>query len=440
MEVIAHHDLENNYAFQSALYKTAEGKYYMYFGMYKGYGVVILDVTDPAKPRTVKYFNVMDPEEYPYMSTPKIQICEDLMIVALGGCLPFLHGAPPEHYKDVPGGFKLYSLKEDPENPKYLSTWLDGVEGWDLGVHRFTYNGGRYVHLTAGAPGFYMTIYRIVDIIDPYNPVEVGRWWLPGQFYGNQTKKTIERDHNGWFQGENYPGFVHYVYADTDNELAYLSCVGQGFKIVDFSNVKMPQLIGEVNMCPPFGSSDGGALCHTFMPIIGTQYALGTQEGDRFWQMSRERLDAKGINLYKGIEMFDVSDPTDPVMISVFPYPEVPEDYPYKNFNFCGLHKPGPFGPHNMHEPMSHKSWIENRSDRVYNCYFHAGVRVYDISDPYNPKEIAYFIPPDPEKLCWDLEMANPPLGTMEDMVVDDRGYIYANAMHDGVYILKCLV
>ena len=32
------------------------------------------------------------------------------------------------------------------------------------------------------------------------------------------------------------------------------------------------------------------------------------------------------------------------------------------------------------------------------------------------------------------------PLGTAEDLVVDDRGYIYLNALHDGVYILKCLV
>ena len=30
--------------------------------------------------------------------------------------------------------------------------------------------------------------------------------------------------------------------------------------------------------------------------------------------------------------------------------------------------------------------------------------------------------------------------GTAEDLVVDDRGYIYLNALHDGVYILRCLV
>ena len=89
---------------------------------------------------------------------------------------------------------------------------------------------------------------------------------------------------------------------------------------------------------------------------------------------------------------------------------------------------------------MSRKTWIENRPDRVYDCYFHAGLRVYDTADPYVPKEIAYFIPPNPEKLAFDVKMANQPLGTAEDLVVDDRGYIYLNAMHDGVYILRSLV
>ncbi len=65
---------------------------------------------------------------------------------------------------------------------------------------------------------------------------------------------------------------------------------------------------------------------------------------------------------------------------------------------------------------------------------------MYDVTDHYVPKEIAYFIPPNPEKLCFDIDMPNPPLGTAEDLVVDDRGYIYLNTMHDGVYILRCLV
>ena len=40
-----------------------------------------------------------------------------------------------------------------------------------------------------------------------------------------------------------------------------------------------------------------------------------------------------------------------------FPYPEVPENYPWPNFNTAGMDgAQGPFGPHNIHEPMSNQA------------------------------------------------------------------------------------
>lgn len=443
LEVIAYHDADGHYLFQTQLYRTEEGRYYLYGGCYYGYGVEIIEVTDPANPRTVQYLPLEDPEIHPYMSTPKIQICEDLMIVSNGNCIPVIHGPAPEKWEPSTGGIHIFSLKEDPEHPKKLAFWSTGATGDPMdGVHRFTYNGGRYLHLAATAPGFSNFIYRILDISDPEHPYEVGRWWNPGQFLGNQTAQTRARDFKGYNIGPGfqYPGFVHFPYVDTDHNLAYLSCAGAGFKIVDVSDPVVPQVLGEVDMCGPFATKWGGALCHTFMPLPGRKYAVGFQEGERYWCYRREDHEQTGPHAMCGIEMFDVSDPTDPVMISVFPYPEVPDDYPYENFNYCGLDYPGPLGPHNLHEPMSHKPWLDSNPDRVYDAYFHAGLRVYDVKDPYNPKEIAYFIPPDPEELCYELEMPNKPLGTAEDLVVDDRGYIYLNCMHDGIYVLRCMV
>lgn len=64
-------------------------------------------------------------------------------------------------------------------------------------------------------------------------------------------------------------------------------------------------------------------------------------------------------------------------------------------------------------------------------------MRVYDVSDPYYIKELAYFIPPNPEKLLFDIPVPGPMLATTDDCVVDDRGYIYMDTWHDGMYILK---
>jgi len=82
----------------------------------------------------------------------------------------------------------------------------------------------------------------------------------------------------------------------------------------------------------------------------------------------------------------------------------------------------------------------EQRGDRVYCCYFHAGMRVYDVSDPYYIKELAYFIPPNRDKApeeSYFLGFPGPRNATTEDCIVDDRGNIIIDALDDGFYILK---
>ena len=82
---------------------------------------------------------------------------------------------------------------------------------------------------------------------------------------------------------------------------------------------------------------------------------------------------------------------------------------------------------------MPGKPWLEARGDRLYCCYFHAGLRVYDISDQYVPKEIAYFIPPNPSR---PPRLPGPNIACAEDLVVDERGYIFINCSNDGLYVL----
>ena len=84
---------------------------------------------------------------------------------------------------------------------------------------------------------------------------------------------------------------------------------------------------------------------------------------------------------------------------------------------------------------MDGKPWLEQRGDVVYYAYFHAGLRIYDVSDPFYIKEKAYFIPPNPTNRFFPFP--GPHISSTEDVVVDDRGNIIIDALEDGFYILR---
>lgn len=68
---------------------------------------------------------------------------------------------------------------------------------------------------------------------------------------------------------------------------------------------------------------------------------------------------------------------------------------------------------------------------------------MYDTSDVFNLREIAYYIPEDPKEDCWPI----PPMmndgqviARCEDVLVDDRGYIYMTDSNGGLSVFRCLV
>jgi hypothetical protein len=434
LEVVAFDELAGGSFFQMALHKTKDGKYYMYGTM--GDSIGIIEVTDPSHPRFVKRFQTINRSIYPTSMNPKIQVADGLIILAMssGGGPAVIRIANEDKSKIKSlNGVCIYSIKDDPEKPEFLSYWDNGVS-FAFGVHRFMYDGGRYVHLSSDAIGFEGMIYRILDIFDPRHPVEIGRWWMPDQYADGFPGRTFDPSapHNPTFMDKNHihgPPFV------VENK-AYLGYSGAGLVILDVSDFTRPRCLGQLKLMPAFSSQLAGSRTHTALPLLGRDYVVVTNEGERYTWFTPETIKknhhAQALN---NLHMIDVSDPGSPTLVAEFPYPEVPEGFPYKNFNEAWLGVQGPFGPHNLHEPMPGKPWLESRNDIVYCCYFAAGLRVYDVSDPYYIKELAYFIPPNPLK--YQNPMPGPLMAITEDVVVDDRSFIYIDCSNDGMYILK---
>ena len=86
------------------------------------------------------------------------------------------------------------------------------------------------MHVAAGMPGYEGNIYVIVDLRDPANPREVGRWWVPGQHTaGGEQPSTPDISLHG-------PPYVM-------GDLAYLPYGSAGMIIVDISEVSKPRQI-----------------------------------------------------------------------------------------------------------------------------------------------------------------------------------------------------
>ena len=70
----------------------------------------------------------------------------------------------------------------------------------------------------------------------------------------------------------------------------------------------------------------------------------------------------------------------------------------------------------------------------MVGTFFNGGVRAFDVSNQYQPKEVAYFVPGAP-KLS--------PKGAIQinDVWVDERGLVYAvDRFGGGLYILEMTI
>jgi hypothetical protein len=72
----------------------------------------------------------------------------------------------------------------------------------------------------------------------------------------------------------------------------------------------------------------------------------------------------------------------------------------------------------------------------IFATYQNAGVRVFDIIDPFAPREVAHFVPPAPEKMV-DPRPNRPRVIQSNDVYVAPDGLMYVTDVNDGLTILQ---
>ena len=242
--------------------------------------------------------------------------------------------------------------------------------------------------------------FRLIDITDPSVPVEVSNWGVVHDL-GGPPAPGLGCDPD--------PIYGHSAEPSDDGKLAFLSYWDSGFIAVDVTDPANPQYKGRT-VYP--ATADGDAHSSSY---DDARRLLFTADED-FCKTSGSGTE-KG---YGYLRVYDYSNLAAPVQIGE-----------YRTPNSLGTNDQGA-GDYVIHNPLV-------VGTDVYISWYSDGVRVVDASDPTQPEEVAYFVPPS----------ANNPVSPSQRGVLNNAtqvwgvavdqatGLVYLSDMNSGLWIVR---
>lgn len=438
LRLVGHNDLQARSAYQPIVHVYGERRI-LFVGHHAGEalnpatgylernGLSILDVTDPATPQYLAHVPPTGPEAN---GTQHVQVCD-------GRALP---GADDSKvYAIRTNGALSYEVLDvtDPAQPQFLRTIAETgtssrpeSERGNRETHKFQWDCATgLAYLNGTAPGWRVTrVLQVFDLSDPgaprpvrdfglvgYEPTAAGPYPEPQVAGLHQPFVVGNRLYLGYNSGEE--GTLQIVDRD-----AFL----RGDATPTAANLAAPE-IARVDLPSYWG-------VHTAKPIYGFEiadYADNTEARTRDLLLVASEAGTFRCQEPRDVLLiFDITEEQSPVSIATFQVPEEPGD-------FC--HRGGRFGPHSFADAY-HPAFDQRL---VVLAYFNAGVRVVDIRNPFEPREVARFIPEvtaNTTESCIEVDGARECDRAIQtnNVNIDDRGYIYAlDRASTGLHVLE---
>jgi len=400
MALLAHNDLHGRSAYQPVIHEH-QGRWIAFIGHHSGIrinhltgraeanGTSILDVTDPAHPRYLYHI----PGDAGRRGSSGAQMVR----VGNGKDLP--RGDPTKLYLLRTAGNNRHEVWDVtvPRRPAFVivvSENLDGThKSWwecDTGV----------AYLVSGVPEWRThRMTQMFDLSDPARPVFIRNFGLVGQEPGasGPVPTGLHGPVSTGLRG-NRVYFGHGTSSGGILQIVDRKKLLKGPSEPTPENLLYPQ-VGRFDLPADFGA-------HTVFPVIGMKVGrgpAGQPAGLRdFVVVTNEALSAGCAGPRQRVWIVDVTDESRPVEAAQWTVDETIG-------NYCA--RPGRVGSHSSHESFAPVYYRRV----MFIAHFNGGVRAVDIRDPYQPREIAYFVP-----------SAVPGQAVATNNVeVDGRGYIY---------------
>jgi hypothetical protein len=354
----------------------------------------VLDVTDASKPQVL--FEIPSPGKDLHCNS--LDLNNNTLVVAAESADEGEPGA----------GIRVYDVSSPTTEPKFVS-YFDTSGPRSRGVHHVWLGSESVAYLTTGSADFTPKrattddeFYMSVDLKDRAHPREIGRWWYPGQRTGDSTTVGPVPIIPSYVPIQVYRPHNIDVFPSHPNR-AYMGYLDGGLVILDISDPVHPKTVSISRYASP-------GFTHTAFPIFSRNLLA----------LSEEAIGDHCSEGAKRLTLWDIADEKNPRMLSVMPYAK-------NTLQLCN--RDGRYGAHNIYEDKPYgPTWKSDKT--IVGSFFGGGVRVFDISDPRDPKEAAYYVPAAP---------AGSPKHEIQinDVYVDDRGYIFAcDRFTGGLYIL----
>lgn len=330
------------------------------------FGALIVDVSDPKNMKPLSFIPC----------NPGAR-CSYLRLNTRRNILVFDHDTTaanplkPPAGEPVSAGFSFYDVS-DPRNPLklgYITTAPNGA------THGFEIDDN-FVYGCASTPaakspvGSHQEVV-IIDYTNPREPKLAATFRLPGLHVGElpDPQNRVNPD------GRPQRLWCHEI--DKDGDRLYVAWRDIGVVILDVSNPRTPRLVGKpFDYVPPYHGGNLGAA-HTAAPAPhpGKPRASIVVVNDEIFECP------PGID-----RVLDVSDPDNIHLLSTIRLPVNDTVDPSTGQFSC---------PAGQHSP--HYIWFDHRTrgNLFYQAWYGQGLRAFDISNPYAPKEVGYYVSPN---------------------------------------------
>lgn len=407
--LVGFHDLQGRESLQVTLQRD-----WCYVGHLPGYlpnpltgqnehsGTSILDVSNPANPTLVAHIP----------SEPEAN-CRAVQVINGKDGKRYL---ARNHETAAKCSFQVFDIT-DRAKPKFVSEVFETPHGKMNMAHKGWWDeaSGLYFGCASESdfrPGGHLAVW---DMSTPAKPKYVSSHWFPGQLRSEPEPKKVAKGYN-----------LHHPVVDMADNRVYLSYArGGNVAVLDIKNISKPELIFDYTIEPQFKGP------HTSMPFFGIKtpnFTPGFGDIRNYILTVNEAGDAQyqGQEIRCMVYMLDVTVWDNPMMVDIFRVPD--GDF---------LTHGGRFGPHQFNETQDNKLYRpQDNRNLLYVAYFSGGMRVLDISDPYDMKEVGYYIPKTTSTTIPRLKTCI----QTNDVDLDYRGLAYiSDRAGTGLHIIEYL-